>query len=120
VHSNSVTTAENFGSTTNCLTARNSIILSSKETLIGFAPFWALHYDMNMLQSLLSPHNVTDIVRNLKLHTILLLLLLLFILTANGVLPGEIDTTIRHNTQHTSHKITPRSSKTQHTIVYKQ
>jgi hypothetical protein len=26
--------------------------------------------------------------------------------TANGFIPGGSDTTIRHNTQHTSHKIT--------------
>jgi hypothetical protein len=116
VHSNSITTAENFGSTTNCLTARNSLILSTKETLSGFAPFCALHYDMNMLQSLLSPHNVIDIVRNLKLHTILLLLLLLLLIsTANGVLPGESDTSIRHNTQIT-HITQNNTSLKQNTI----
>jgi hypothetical protein len=49
-----------------------------------------------------------------------LLLLLLFILTANGYLPGGCGTTTRHNTQHTnnihhtSHKITQRSNETQY------
>jgi hypothetical protein len=42
----------------------------------------------------------------LLLLLLLLLFIYLFILTANGFLPGDSGTTIRHNTQHTSHKIT--------------
>jgi hypothetical protein len=50
------------------------------------------------------------------------LLLLLFILTANGFLPGENGTTIRHNTQITriTQNNTPRSNETQHTKQYTQ
>jgi hypothetical protein len=42
-----------------------------------------------------------------------LVLLLLFILTANGVLPGGIGTTIRHNIQitHVTQNGTPHSNK---------
>jgi hypothetical protein len=40
-------------------------------------------------------------------------LLLLFILTANGILPGGNGTTIRYNTQiHISHKITHTAQNT--------
>jgi hypothetical protein len=49
-----------------------------------------------------------------------LLLLLLFILTANGFSPGGSGTTIIHNTQHTSHKIRQRSNETQHTKLHTQ
>jgi hypothetical protein len=49
---------------------------------------------------------------------ILLFLLLLFILTANGFLPGGSGITIRHNTHHTNN--TPCSNKTQHTKLHKQ
>jgi hypothetical protein len=48
------------------------------------------------------------------------LLLLLSILTANGVLLGDSGNTIRHNKQHPSHKITPRSNETQHTKLHTQ
>jgi hypothetical protein len=44
------------------------------------------------------------------------LLLLLFILTANGFLLGGSGTTVRHITQNN----TPRSNKTQHTKLHKQ
>jgi hypothetical protein len=48
--------------------------------------------------------------------------MLLFILTANGVLPGDSDTTIRHNTQitHNTQNNTPHSNKTQHRKLHKQ
>jgi hypothetical protein len=36
---------------------------------------------------------------------------LLFILSANGFLPGGTGTTIRHDTQHTSHNITDHNKK---------
>jgi hypothetical protein len=46
----------------------------------------------------------------------------LFILTANGFLPGGNGTTVRHNTQmtHITQNNTPHSNKTQHTKLYKQ
>jgi hypothetical protein len=47
---------------------------------------------------------------------IALLLLLFFILTANGFVPGGSATTIRHNTQNN----TPHSNRTQHTKLQKQ
>jgi hypothetical protein len=49
-------------------------------------------------------------------------ILLLFFLTANGVLPGGSGTTIRYNTQvtHITQNNTPRSNKTQHTKLHKQ
>jgi hypothetical protein len=52
----------------------------------------------------------------------LLLLLLLFILAANGFSPGGSGTTIRHSTQitHVTQYKTPRSNKTQHTKLHKQ
>jgi hypothetical protein len=48
--------------------------------------------------------------------------ILLFILTANGLLPGGSGTTIRHNTQitHTPQNNTSHSNKTQHTKLHKQ
>jgi hypothetical protein len=45
-----------------------------------------------------------------------ILLLLLFIWTANGFVPGGSGTTIRHITQNN----TPQSNKTQHTKLQKQ
>jgi hypothetical protein len=46
----------------------------------------------------------------------------LFILTANGFLPGSSGTTIRHNIQitHVTQNNTPSSNKTQHTKLHKQ
>jgi hypothetical protein len=43
------------------------------------------------------------------------IMFLLFILTANGVLPGGSGNIIRHNKQ-----ITPRSNETQHTKLHTQ
>jgi hypothetical protein len=62
---------------------------------------------------------------NIKLDTlynILLILLLLFILTANGVSPGGSGTTIRYNTQttHITQNNTQRSNATQHTKQHTQ
>jgi hypothetical protein len=37
---------------------------------------------------------------------IIIIIIIIIILTANRFLPGGSGTTIRHNTQHTSHKIT--------------
>jgi hypothetical protein len=51
----------------------------------------------------------------LHLYTFIIIILLLFILTANGFLPGGSGITIRHNTQ-----ITPHSNKTQHTKLHIQ
>jgi hypothetical protein len=47
---------------------------------------------------------------------------LLFMLTANGFLPGGSGTTIRHSTQitHITQNNTLRSNKTQHTKLHKQ
>jgi hypothetical protein len=46
----------------------------------------------------------------------------LFILTANGFLPGGSGTTIKHNTQitHITQNNTPPSNKTHHTKLHKQ
>jgi hypothetical protein len=55
-------------------------------------------------------------------YSLLLLLLLLFILTANGFLSGGSCITIRYNTQitHITQDNTSRSNKTQHTKLHKQ
>jgi hypothetical protein len=72
--------------------------------------------------------SMTMVLHNLRVFTcadkhglsfwncVLLLLLLLFILTANGFVPGGSGTTIRHTTQNN----TPHSNKTQHTKLQKQ
>jgi hypothetical protein len=53
---------------------------------------------------------------------IIIIIINLFILTANGFLPGGSGTTIRHNTQiiHITRNNTPRSNKIQHTKLYRQ
>jgi hypothetical protein len=43
-------------------------------------------------------------------------LLLLFILTANGFLPGGSGTTVKHNTNNTAHKTTQTIKDTLHTM----
>jgi hypothetical protein len=43
-------------------------------------------------------------------------LLLLFILTANGFLPGGSCTTVKHNTNNTAHKTTQTIKDTLHTM----
>jgi hypothetical protein len=48
------------------------------------------------------------------------LLLLLFIWTANEILPGGIGTIIRHNTIHVTQNNTPLSNKRQHIKLHKQ
>jgi hypothetical protein len=55
----------------------------------------------------------------LKVFIIITIIIIIFILTANGVLHGGSGTTIRRNTQ-ISHKITPRSNETQHTKLHTQ
>jgi hypothetical protein len=49
-------------------------------------------------------------------------LLLLFISTTNGILPGGSGTKVRHNTQrtHITQNNTPHSNKKQHAKLHKQ
>jgi hypothetical protein len=56
------------------------------------------------------------------MNAIIIIIIYLFIFTANGVLPGGSGNTIGHNTQitHTTQNNTPRSNETQHTKLHKQ
>jgi glucose dehydrogenase len=61
--------------------------------------------------------------REYKIFIIIIIIIInVIILTANGFLPGDTDTILRHNTQirHITQNNTPRSNKTQHTKPQKQ
>jgi hypothetical protein len=64
-----------------------------------------------MLCSLVDKYNVPESCAAYMFFLIITIIIYLFILTANGFLPGGSGTAIRHNTQITHHSQTKHSTK---------